>query len=136
MELNTKFNQYSIRSFQKALVGFNNLWIHLVFKEFNWVSMSKISFPPFQMESRIRCLGGLTFCSFRRNFICFFQFPIWFILEQFMFDLCTIVLMKGFSLWLFFPSRRESHSVPNLIFGPCPMEGPMKSRFSVRLSVH
>ena len=30
--------------------------------------------------------------------------------------LCTIVLMKGFSLRLFFPPQWESHSVPNLIF--------------------
>ena len=37
LELSIKFNQYSIRSLQKALEGFNNLWIHLVFEEFNWV---------------------------------------------------------------------------------------------------
>ena len=73
LELSIKFNQYSLRSFQKALVGFNNLWIHLVFKEFNWVSMSKIPIPPFQVESWTRCLGGLNFCSSRGNFICFFS---------------------------------------------------------------
>ena len=50
LELNIKFNQYSIRSFQKALMGFNNLWIHLFFNEFNWISMSKILYSPFQME--------------------------------------------------------------------------------------
>ena len=27
LELNIKFNQYGIRSFQKALVGFNKLWV-------------------------------------------------------------------------------------------------------------
>ena len=37
------FNQYSMRSFQRALVGFNNFWINFIFREFNWVSMSKIS---------------------------------------------------------------------------------------------
>ena len=37
------FNQYSIRSFQRALVGFNNFWINFIFREFNWVSMSKMS---------------------------------------------------------------------------------------------
>ena len=50
LELNIKFNQYSIRSFQKALMGCNNLWIHLFFNEFNWISMSKILYSPFQME--------------------------------------------------------------------------------------
>ena len=67
LELNIKFNQYSIISFQKPLVRYNNLWIRLVFKEFNWVSMSKIPYPPFQMESWTRFLGGLFFCSSRRN---------------------------------------------------------------------
>ena len=81
LELKIKFNQYSERSFQKALVGFNNLWIYLVFKEYNWVSMSKIPHPPFQLESWTRCLGGLIFCIFRKNCICFFQFPFSFILE-------------------------------------------------------
>ena len=33
-----------------------------------------------------------------------------------MFDLDIIVLMKGFSLRLLFPSQKESHPVPNLIF--------------------
>ena len=37
------FNQYSMRSFQRALVGVNNLWIHFIFRKFNWVSMSKMS---------------------------------------------------------------------------------------------
>ena len=62
--------------------------------------------------------GDLTFCSSRRNCICVSQFPFWFILEQCSFDLCTIVLMKGFSLQLLFPSERESHSAPSLLFGP------------------
>ena len=36
------FNQYRMRSFQRALVGFNNFWINFIFREFNWVSkMSK-----------------------------------------------------------------------------------------------
>ena len=37
------FSQYSMRSFQRALVGFNNFWINFIFREFNWVSMSKMS---------------------------------------------------------------------------------------------
>ena len=35
LELSIKFNQYSIESFQKALVRFNNFWIYLVFKDFD-----------------------------------------------------------------------------------------------------
>ena len=110
LELNIKFNQYSIRSFQKALVGFNNLWIiHLAFKDFNWLSMSKMPFPPFQMEGWTRCLGGLICYSYRGSCKCFFQFPFRFILEYCISDLCTIVLMKGFSLWLVFSfSKRVS----------------------------
>ena len=34
LELSIKFNQYSIKSFQKTLMGINNLWIHLVFNEY------------------------------------------------------------------------------------------------------
>ena len=72
--LSIKLNQHIIRSFQTALVVFNNLWIHLVLNlEFNWVSMSKIPSPPFQMESWTRCPGGLIFCSFRGNCVCFFS---------------------------------------------------------------
>ena len=37
------FNQYSMRSFQRALMGFNNCLINFIFGEFNWVSMSKMS---------------------------------------------------------------------------------------------
>ena len=37
------FNQYSMRSFQRALVGFSNFWINFIFREFNWVPMSKMS---------------------------------------------------------------------------------------------
>ena len=37
LKLSIKFNKYSMRSFQKAMVGFNNLWIHLIFKDYCWV---------------------------------------------------------------------------------------------------
>ena len=37
------FNQYSMRSFQRAFMEFNNFWINFIFREFNWVSMSKMS---------------------------------------------------------------------------------------------
>ena len=37
------FNQYSMRSFQRALVGVKNLLIHFIFRKFNWLSLSKMS---------------------------------------------------------------------------------------------
>ena len=37
------FNRCSMRSFQRAFVQFQNLWIHFIFRKFNWVSMSKMS---------------------------------------------------------------------------------------------
>ena len=47
-----------MRSFQRALVGFNNLWIHWIFREVNWVSCSKIPTAPLQMDSWAKYLGG------------------------------------------------------------------------------
>ena len=123
LELNIKFNQYSIRSFQKALVGFNHLWVHLVFKEFNSVSMFKIPYPPFQMDSWTRRLGGLIFCSSIRNCICFSQFPFWFILEWCIFNLCTIVLLKGLSLQFFFPLKESCTLFQIWFFGPLSYRG-------------
>ena len=67
LELRIKSNRYSMRSFQRALVGFNNLWVYCIFKEFNLVSMSKIPSPPFHMESWARCLGGHSFFFSRGN---------------------------------------------------------------------
>ena len=71
-ETSFKFSRYSMRPFQRALVRFNNLWIHASSREFNWVSMSKIPSPHFQMESWARCLGG-HFFSFRRKFCVVFS---------------------------------------------------------------
>ena len=99
--------------------------------------MPKISSPPFQVDSRTRCLGGLIFCSSSGNFIFFFQFSFWFILEQCIFDLCTIVLMKGFKLRLFFADYFSIVALCSKhdFLDPCPMEGPIKSLFSVSLSI-
>ena len=75
LEFKIKFNRYSMRSFHRALVGWNNLWIHLIFREFNWLSMSKIPNPPFQMGSWISCLGGrLFFPSHKKSYNLFFNF--------------------------------------------------------------
>ena len=39
LEVRVKFSRYSMKSFQRALVGFNNFWIHFIFIKFNWVSV-------------------------------------------------------------------------------------------------
>ena len=69
------FNQYSMRSFQRELVGFNNFWINFIFREFNWVSMSEMS---------KECLSvwevSFFYCS-RGNCIFSFQFLFWYTLE-------------------------------------------------------
>ena len=56
-----KFNWYSMRFFQRALMGFNSLWIHFIYREFNCVSMFKIPSPIIQMEVWARYLGGRIF---------------------------------------------------------------------------
>ena len=74
LELSIKFNRYSMKSFQTALVGFNNLWIHLIFKEFCWVSMFKIPSLPFQMKSCAICLGDRFFFALGEIVFSFFSF--------------------------------------------------------------
>ena len=73
--IKSMFNQYSMRSFQRALVGFNNFWINSIFREFNWVSMSKISKECLSVWKVwfFYCSGG--------NLIFSFQFPFWYTLE-------------------------------------------------------
>ena len=51
LEFKIKFNRYSMRSFHRALVGWSSLWIHLILREFNWVSISRMPNPSFQMGS-------------------------------------------------------------------------------------
>ena len=58
------------------------------------------------------CVTSLGNCLF------FFQFFSRYILEQYILDLCTIVYIKEFGLWLFFSCQRELHSVPNMNL-PC-----------------
>ena len=68
-----------MRFFQTALEGFNNLWIHFIFRQFNYVSMSKIPCPIIQMEISARYLGGRIFwftiiflpLSSRYGFFCY-----------------------------------------------------------------
>ena len=73
LEFKIRFNRYSIRSFHRALLGSSNLWIHFIFREFNWVSMSKIPNSHFQMGNWARCTGGggIFFPSHRKSHILF-----------------------------------------------------------------
>ena len=77
LEFSIKPNRYILRPFQRAILGFSNLWIHLSFKEFYWLSMPKIPYPPFQMGSWAMCLGGRIFLLQQRKlyllFSVFFQ---------------------------------------------------------------
>ena len=57
----------SIRSFQRVLVGINNLRIHFIFREFDWGS--KVYSPPIQMESWAKCLQGCFYFSIPEKII-------------------------------------------------------------------
>ena len=74
-EISIKFNQYNKISFQTAVVGFSNLRIHLLFKEFNKVCMSKTPTPPTKWRAELMPGWPHFFCSSKGNCICFFQFP-------------------------------------------------------------
>ena len=41
-EFRINFNQCSMTSFQRTLVGFNNLWIHFIFMQFKCLPLSKV----------------------------------------------------------------------------------------------
>ena len=56
-------------------------------------------------------------CSIRSRKNCiFFQFPFSYILKQYIFNLCTILWIRGFRLELSFTSQSESYSVPDMDF--------------------
>ena len=78
LELFFKFNQCRMRPFQRALVGFNNLYIHWSSREFNWVYMSKIPSPHFQMESWAIVLSMSSLINFRIVYI----WPMYQILDK------------------------------------------------------
>ena len=46
----------------------------------------------------------------------FFQFPLCWVLEWYIFDLYTKIWIRRFGLYLFFSSQRELHSVRNIDF--------------------
>ena len=100
LEFKIKFNQYNMRSFHRALVGWSSLLIHLILREFNWVSISRIPNPPFQMGSWIRYLWGWIFCLFHRKSWILFSISFLFknILGLYRYDLHTTVLIVKFGL--------------------------------------
>ena len=130
MELNIRFNQYSIKPFKKAWVRFNNLWIHLVFKESSWVSMPKMPYPPFQKESWIRCLGGSIFCGFQKKLYM-------------LFSVSFLIYSRIVYIWpmhhsfdervqftiIFFPLKDSRTLFEFDFLDPCIMEGPIKPWF-------
>ena len=61
------FSQYSMRSFQRAFMEFNNFWINFIFREFNWVSMSKMS------KERLSVWEVWFFLLFRRKLYILFS---------------------------------------------------------------
>ena len=96
--------------FPERIVGFNNLWIHFISREFNCVSMSIIPCSLIQMESWARFLGDVFFPlpeEIEYSFLLYFGIvQIW---------------LKGFE-WeglvcdYLFNSQRESHSVLDMDF--------------------
>ena len=106
LELNIKFNWYSRRFFQRALVVFNNLWIHLISKEFNWVSMSKIYLT--ELSKWGVCLMKILYSFLNFFWIYFGIVYIWAVYHRFNQRIRFTVI--------FFLSKREPHSVPNMNF--------------------
>ena len=70
LEFRIKFNRYSMKSVQSALVAFCFQWVWL-----NVYAWNTLSIPP---NGELSYLGGRVFSV--RNHI-FFQFPFWHILE-------------------------------------------------------
>ena len=69
------FNQYSMRSFQRAFLGFNNLWIHFIFRKL-------IECLCLKCLRSVSVSGKSDFLyRFRGNCIFSFQIPFWYTLE-------------------------------------------------------
>ena len=96
-----------MRSFHRALAGFNNFWIHFIFIiYFNCVSISKIPSPPLQMES----LARLTYVPFSISFLIYFD-------QNTNLVYVSKLGEKGLVVCDYlFTSQRESHSVPDRDF--------------------
>ena len=74
LEFIITFNRYRMKSFQRALVGFNNPWINFPFRKLNSISMSKIHSTALKIVE----LGAweVAFSSVLEEFVySFFSFP-------------------------------------------------------------
>ena len=101
-----------MRFFQRALLGFKNLWIHFVFSEFNCVSMmAKISSPLFKMEkSWTTCQGGCIFFPVPEEII--YSFLVYFGILQ----IWPMYHSLDKRVWLTITPFKESHSDPDMDF--------------------
>ena len=61
-------------------MAFYNLWIHFIFREFNFVSMSKIPIPLIQMESWTRCVRGSFYLLAPEEIV--YSFLVYFVIVQ------------------------------------------------------
>ena len=93
-------------------MAFYNLWIHFIFREFNFVSMSKIPIPLIQMESWTRCVRGSFYLLAPEEIV--YSFLVYFVIVQ----TWSIYhsLDKKVWLWIMFLPLKESHSVPDMDF--------------------
>ena len=116
--LSISFGQYSMRSFQGALAGFNKLSVHFIFTHLNCMSVknSKIPSLPLEMKSWAQCLGGCIFSCSRVVFIFFFS--ISFLIYWKSINLAYVSQLRNKDLVsdYIFTSQRESHSVPGMDF--------------------
>ena len=82
LEFRIKFNLYSMRSSQTALVGlliFESILFIYLFILFHWISMSKIPSAPLQLKNWSRCLWDRIFYPFlRKSYILSLSFLIYF----------------------------------------------------------
>ena len=98
-----KSNQYSIRSFQKLLTEVIDLWIHYLTHPSKWrVEIGVWEVSIYLVLQEIVYVFSVSCLIYSR--IAY----IWSMYHSF--------LWKGFSLPLFLPSQRESHSAPDSIF--------------------
>ena len=101
-----------MRFFQRALLGFKNLWIHFIFSEFNCVSMmAKISSPLFKMEkSWTTCQGGCIFFPVPEEII--YSSLVYFGILQ----IWPMYHSLDKRVWLTIIPFKESHSDPDMDF--------------------
>ena len=98
-EFRINFSQYSMRSFQRALVKFNKLWIHFIFILFNCVLVKNTQSTPPNGELNSVSRRLYFFLFHRKLYILFFNF-LFDILEYYKFGLCITVWKWGFGFWL------------------------------------